>query len=563
MKYSLPLNIVRYANGTLVKLTPSAPEFISYDYDPDAETGTYTPASIVITAKIEGNLTYSKWQYRKDVGSWTDIPASNDLGITITSSSLTILPTSNLFDKTNSYVLFKCVATDNDSGEEYTDTTEISRIVDYIILYRKQQTQIDQDAGKIALIASDEQLRQYGKTNTVVSDLAQLKLTAQGLETTVSKKVGNDEIISKINQSAESIKISAEKVNVEGAAIFTSGRLSQNSLNNAYDAKNAASTAVSNLKNDLASESGTTVINGGHISTGTIDADLITAGTIKDATGKNTWNLETGQLKTQKGVIANMTIDETGLLYNSTVGSTLSNLLRLRYGKLQSRSLMNVYSRGVDISGEMIDFLYEPKWPSDPWSMTAAGHIMPVANGFSISGEGASIQLGYGNGGTYYYTDNGHTFMGGVVMLKGLQVFGSKSRAVKTNSYSDRLLYCYETPTPLFGDIGEAVLDEEGICYVDIDDVFSETIEGRQEYQVFLQKEGQGDCWIADKQRRYFVIQGTPNLKVAWELKAKQRDYDMIRLEQHDNGLDEYEPIRDNDSLLDKYISEQEDLLYG
>ena len=563
MKYSLPLNIVRYANGTLVKLTPSAPEFICYDYDPDAETGTYTPASIVITAKIEGNLTYSKWQYRKDGGSWTDIPASNDLGITITSSSLTILPTSNLFDKTNSYVLFKCVATDNDSGEEYTDTTEISRIVDYIILYRKQQTQIDQDAGKIALIASDEQLRQYGKTNTVVSDLAQLKLTAQGLETTVSKKVGNDEIISKINQSAESVKISAEKVNVEGAAIFTSGRLSQDSLNNAYDAKNAASTAISNLKNDLESASGTTVINGGHISTGTIDADLITAGTIKDATGKNTWNLETGQLTTQKGVIANMTIDETGLLYDSTVGSTQSNLLRLRYGKLQSRSLSNVYSRGVDISGQMIDFFYEPKWSSDPWSMTAAGHIMPVANGFSISGEGASIQLGYGNGGTYYYTDNGHTFMGGVVMLKGLSVFGSKSRAVKTNSYSDRLLYCYETPTPLFGDIGEAVLDEEGICYVDIDDVFSETIEGRQEYQVFLQKEGQGDCWIADKQRRYFVIQGTPNLKVAWELKAKQRDYDMIRLEQHDNGLDEYEPIRDNDSLLDIYISEQEDLLYG
>ena len=98
---------------------------------------------------------------------------------------------------------------------------------------------------------------------------------------------------------------------------------------------------------------------------------------------------------------------------------------------------------------------------------------------------------------------------------------------------------------------------------MDIDDVFSETIETRQEYQVFLQKEGEGDCWVADKQKRYFVIKGTPNLKVAWELKAKQRDYDIIRLEQPESGLDEYEHTTDVDSLLDSYINEQEELLYG
>jgi hypothetical protein len=60
------------------------------------------------------------------------------------------------------------------------------------------------------------------------------------------------------------------------------------------------------------------------------------------------------------------------------------------------------------------------------------------------------------------------------------------------------------------------------------------------------------------------VIKGTPNLKVAWELKAKQRDYDMIRLEQPDNGLDEYETNMGKAvSLLDSYITEQEEILYG
>lgn len=59
-----------------------------------------------------------------------------------------------------------------------------------------------------------------------------------------------DSAISSINQSAESITINANRVNIEGAAIFTgTGRLSSTSLNNAYDAKGAASTVQTNLDN--------------------------------------------------------------------------------------------------------------------------------------------------------------------------------------------------------------------------------------------------------------------------------------------------------------------------
>jgi hypothetical protein len=141
-------------------------------------------------------------------------------------------------------------------------------------------------------------------------------------------------------------------------------------------------------------------------------------------------------------------------------------------------------------------------------------------------------------------------------------VTGTKNRAVDTDNYSERLLYCYETPTPLFGDVGEAVIDSDGLAYVDLDDIFSETIAERVEYQVFLQKEGEGDCWIAEKTPRYFVIKGTPNLKVAWELKAKQRDYELTRLEQSENKLDEY-GFTDEADMRNDYIKEQEDLLYG
>ena len=143
---------------------------------------------------------------------------------------------------------------------------------------------------------------------------------------------------------------------------------------------------------------------------------------------------------------------------------------------------------------------------------------------------------------------------------KDLSVSGTKSRAVETDNYSERLLYCYEAPTPMFGDIGTATIGADGLCFVEVDDIFSETI-ADCEYQVFLQKEGQGDCWIEEKTVRYFAIGGTPGLKVSWELKAKQKDYQNIRLEKIDNGLHEYE-YREN-FIVNDYIEEQEAILYG
>lgn len=114
---------------------------------------------------------------------------------------------------------------------------------------------------------------------------------------------------------------------------------------------------------------------------------------------------------------------------------------------------------------------------------------------------------------------------------------GTKSRVVKTEEYGKRMLYCYETPSPLFGDVGEAVLDETGACYVFLDPVFAETIATRN-YQVFLQKYGDGDIWVSERKPGYFVVQGTAGLAFGWELKSKQSDYDQVRLEKQD-GLSE------------------------
>ena len=52
--------------------------------------------------------------------------------------------------------------------------------------------------------------------------------------------------------------------------------------------------------------------------------------------------------------------------------------------------------------------------------------------------------------------------------------------------------------------------------------------------QVFLQRYGEGDCFVAERRGGYFVVQGTPGLAFGWEVKAKQKDFDQLRLERAD-----------------------------
>lgn len=145
-----------------------------------------------------------------------------------------------------------------------------------------------------------------------------------------------------------------------------------------------------------------------------------------------------------------------------------------------------------------------------------------------------------------------------------LNVKGSKSRLVKTKDYGERLFYCYETSSPMFGDTGEASTDENGECIIALDDIFLETVTSTIEYQVFLQKEGQGDLWVDEKTERYFTVKGTENLKFSWEVKVKQRDYEYERLDEHGElyPMDEVTPEILYENEIEDIIAEQEAVLY-
>lgn len=161
----------------------------------------------------------------------------------------------------------------------------------------------------------------------------------------------------------------------------------------------------------------------------------------------------------------------------------------------------------------------------DNYTMIRGGSILNNASGggySSLSASGLEIRNGSSHTRVWYNT---------------ISTNGTKSRLVEADEYGERLLYCYETPSPLFGDVGEGAIDETGVCYVFLDPVFAESITTNQ-YQVFLQRYGQGDCFVTERKPDYFVVQGEPGLSFGWELKAKQKDFDQMRLEKQESEID-------------------------
>lgn len=308
-------------------------------------------------------------------------------------------------------------------------------------------------------------------------------------------------------------------------------------------------------------------INASMILTGALTANIITAGTLKDANNKNSWDLDSGQFKTEQGQIGPFIISSTGLTYTGQTSKTVidnNGIATLSRASIGSDHIVG----GAAIKSATIKFTYAADGNYDVDGATVASRIalvrttIPSINyGIAFFSQSNTLQLGlYDDGATYPVDFTGDTrIKGNFVVASGY----TKSREIETDNYGKRLQYSYETPVPMFGDIGEVIIDEDGLGYVDIDDIFSETIADRVEYQVFLQKEGEGDCWISEKAPRYFVVKGTPGLKVAWELKAKQKEFINTRLEPSENYLDEYEYRNDENDLLNDYITEQEALLYG
>lgn len=159
---------------------------------------------------------------------------------------------------------------------------------------------------------------------------------------------------------------------------------------------------------------------------------------------------------------------------------------------------------------------------------TGTVHASSVSVDTSVSADSVSASKKV-TAGTHIEASGHFYSLGTGTDLADLSVRGTKKRILPTKNYGTQAFYCYEMASPMFGDIGEAFISEDGTCLIDIDDIFQESTNVRIEYYVFLQKEGDGDCWVDKKEQTYFTVKGTPGLKFAFEIKARQADYEHMR----------------------------------
>lgn len=191
---------------------------------------------------------------------------------------------------------------------------------------------------------------------------------------------------------------------------------------------------------------------------------------------------------------------------------------------------------------------------------TGTVHANSASIGASISANSVStskkVEVGtHVEASGHFYSAGTGTDLADASIRGELKVSGTKSRSVSTADYDEQLFYCYETPTPFFGDIGESVISDDGTCMIDIDDIFQESANVDIKYYVFLQREGEGDCWIAEKEQNYFIVKGTPGLKFSFEIKARQIEYEHMRFT--DPGDTAYTDARDIEIPEPNYESEE------
>lgn len=166
------------------------------------------------------------------------------------------------------------------------------------------------------------------------------------------------------------------------------------------------------------------------------------------------------------------------------------------------------------------------------------------------------------------FTDGAHHSLGntnvyGEFYVAGnFRVAGTKQAVRETKNYGEKGVYCYETPTPYFGDIGSGEISEDGKCYIDIEDILKEMINTGIQYYVFLQKRGEGDLYVSECRQDYFLVTGTPGLRFFWELKAKQKGYEYNRYEGEDRVVGFRKIAYDEEYIAEteKLIEEREEI---
>ena len=385
----------------------------------------------------------------------------------------------------------------------------------------------------------DKNLQSTYATKTLVDQ------TANSITQTVSKKVGKNEIISSINQTAEAIKIKANKIDLDGY-VWVSTQLTAPHITGKVQMYMETGSIFSsdgemNVKRFYGMPNGTfnvesTATFANQIygkTTGVFDGNLTCKSKLISNTGAITRDFSVGALLTaQNFTLAN----------NASIGGTCyCNSQETTYDSNVGRNLVvnnNTRTKTLSVTGDSTLNALSTATITNTGNATIRGTLtaqnQTINNNLTVSrniyANAGEISTSLTIGGTVYA--NGNVNIQKHLWANSLAISGSKNCVQETENYGKRLVNAYETADYYFGDIGESFV-ENGECIVYLDNIFKEIISADVNYQVFLTKYGPGDIWITERNNDFFVVEGTNDIAFGWEIKGKRKGYEKYRLEEY------------------------------
>lgn len=261
---------------------------------------------------------------------------------------------------------------------------------------------------------------------TQVEYKAQVNVTSKEISTLVSSKVGKTEVISSINQSAEAVKVKANKIEIDGVLTainnnttttingdkITAGSITTNQIKTGAVTADKVSSDVITTKNFNAQSINADKINGGTISASDIDLK----GVSLSPTSSNI-----GGLNISNGILSN----------NRMTLNTYSGLISAFYNNngdggsiIFSNAARISMTAGVGISSNSTGVISAPSKNLDLKACSGAEAYLGCMINANGTGERSGITCSNGVlsfRSTGYCTYNGST------------VFGSSSKATKKN----------------------------------------------------------------------------------------------------------------------------------
>lgn len=211
------------------------------------------------------------------------------------------------------------------------------------VLESTMNSAITQSANAIELYVQQN----YETLSHATSEYARIDLNAQGISTEVASKVGNNEVISKINQSAEQVTINANKISLAGKTInMTSDDIAINSTNFSVDKNGNMSCTNANVSGTISS-SNATITNGKVVVKGTsASTDLLRA---ESTSNQNEWSYMAPSVGTFNGQSGYVAINaKTTNFYTSSVDATDENV---GFAALHGNGEVVIRNKSIDARG--------------------------------------------------------------------------------------------------------------------------------------------------------------------------------------------------------------------